>query len=421
MRKFALAATAVAALSVGLQTPAFAAAPDAPTDVTVSWVDGKVNLTWKDAGEANQIFAEYDGGTPGLIASVTADGGNTVSLTNPLTASDKVRLIVKSVVGAESSEGTATPLFDTRRPAVPALQDANLAANLSTTLSWTLAAVADQNPGDPLDVPGNGAVRANVDLPGTATASYDFAAGETTGVVPAQARPTAIKLSAVNEWGQSAQGTKTVRLGTLGAAITVPSKAVYGARLGIKSTVDLFTSEGREERASDVKVELQARAKATDAWKTYGRYTGNTTAAFETGIASLGNRQYRLLLPARKVVSANVIALTPPTSTSPKSSTTLVKFASGGFSPAVGPVGTRWTFTVKIQPAVTVKGKLQFWDGKAWFDAGPLTLTKGSYVERSDPETERGTIRVRVIVPTVVVNGLTVNANTSPAYNQTIR
>ncbi|TDD57463.1 hypothetical protein E1263_23730 [Kribbella antibiotica] len=423
MRKIVLTAASAALLTAGLQAPAWAAAPAAPTDLTVDWAAGKVHLTWKDAGEANQIFAEYDGGTPALIASVTADAGNEFSLSAPLTASDKVRLIVKSAVGEEASDGTPTALFDTRRPAVPALQDANLAANLTTALAWTLGAVADQTPGDPLDLPGNGAVRANIDLPGTATTFYSFAPGEPSGIVPAYARPTAIKLSAFNEWGQSAQDTKTVRLGTLGAAITVPSKAVYSARLGIKSTVDLFTSEGREERASDVKVELQARAKATDAWKTYGRYTGNTTAAFDTGIASLGNRQYRLLLPARKVVSANVIALTPPTSTSPKSSTTLVKIVSGGFNPTVGRPGVRWTLSLKVLPAVTVKATVQSynWDNNTWYNDGTVQLTKGSYFYRSDPDSELGTIRLRFVAPTVVVNGLTVNANTSPAYSQTIR
>ncbi|MFK4084274.1 hypothetical protein ACI2LF_09220 [Kribbella sp. NPDC020789] len=423
MRKALLTAAAAALLTAGLQAPAWAAAPAAPTDVTVSWVAERVNLKWNDAGEANQIFAEYDGGTPTLIASVTAEDGNVASLANPLAASDKVRLIVKSVVGDEAGEGTPTPMFDTRRPAVPVLTDASLATNLTTSLTWTLGAVADQTPGDPLDLPGDGAVQANVYLPGGGMQPYPFAVGATSGVVPAHARPAAIKLSAVNEWGQSAQATKIVRLGTLSAGITVPSKALYSARLGIKSTVDLFTSPGREERASDVKVELQARAKATDAWKTYGRYTGNTSTAFDTGIASLGNRQYRLWLPARKVVSSNVIALTPAASTSAKSSTTLVKIVSGGFNPVVGRPGTRWTFSLKVLPAVTVRGTWQYWDwdNNSWYSDGRIQLTKGSYYYRSDPDFERGTLRLRVVVPTVLVNGLTVNANTTPGYNQTIR
>ncbi len=421
MRRFALAATAVAALTAGLQTPAFAAAPDAPTDVTVSWVAERVNLKWNDAGEANQIFAEYDGGTPTLIASVTGEDGNVASLANPLAASDKVRLIIKSVVGSEVSEGAATPVFDTRRLAVPVLQDANLAANLTTSLTWTLAAVADQTPGDPLDLPGTGAVRANIDLPGTAIGRHDFAAGATSGVVPAQARPAALRLSAVNEWGESAQSTKVVRLGTMGAGMTVPARAVYSSRLAIKSTLDLFTSEGREERASGIPVELQARAKTTDAWKTYGRYSGNTTAAFDTGIAALGNRQYRLLVPARKIVATNVIALTPATSTSAKSSTTLVKFLSAGFTPSIARVGANVDLSARIQPASTVKARLQFWDGRTWFDAGPLQFTNGYALQHGGAGDEPGSARYRITVPAVLVNGLTVSATTSSAFTLTVK
>ncbi|WP_405064101.1 hypothetical protein OG474_21290 [Kribbella sp. NBC_01505] len=422
MRKFALAATAVAALSVGLQTPAFAAAPDAPTDLTVSWVKGQVHLSWKDNGESNQILVEYNGGTPELIVGVTGAGGNEVPLVNPLVASDKVRLIVKSSDNGGLSEGTATPYFDTRRPVVPALKDANLAANLSTALTWTQgAAAADQTPGDPLDIDGPGSVQANVDLPGTATKTQVFAPGATSGTVPAVARPAAIKLSAVNEWGESAQDVKVVRLGTLNAGITVPATGFYGDHLGIKSTLDLFTSEGREEKAKDVKVELQARGKTTDAWRTYGRFTGNTTAAFDTKLAVQGNRQYRLWVPARKVVSGNVIALTPASSTSAKSSKAYIKFVSGGFSPSSARIGQRVTLSSKINPGVTVTGTVSVWAGGSWVTAGDIPYTKGSYVERGGPETERISFKIRFTVPAIVINGLTVNATTSPSYSLTVR
>ncbi len=421
MRRFALAATAVAALAAGLQTPAFAAAPDVPTDVTVSWVGGKVQLSWKDTDAANLISIEYDGAQPVDIAQVTATGANEYSPSTVFKAADKVRLIVKASNGTEWSEGVATPWFDTRRPAVPALKDANLVSTATAAISWTLAAVADQTPSDPLDIAGPGSVKANIDLPGTATASHTFAAGQTSGVLPPVARPAAIKLSAVNEWGESAQDVKVLRVGSLAAGMTVPARAVYSSRLAIKSTLDLFTSEGREERASGIKVELQARAKGTDAWKTYGRYAGNTTTAFDTGIAALGNRQYRLLVPARKIVATNVIALTPATSTSAKSSTTLVKFVSAGFTPAVASRGANVDLSARIQPASTVKARLQFWDGRTWFDAGPLQFTNGYALQHGGAGEDAGSARYRITVPAVVVNGLTVSATTSSAFTLTVR
>ncbi|WP_344159460.1 hypothetical protein [Kribbella yunnanensis] len=422
MRKFALAATAVAALSVGLQTPAFAAAPDAPTELTVGWADKSVHLTWKDNGEANTVHLEdLDTNQSRLVAEVLSTSANDVVLPPTFGQNARVRLVVKAVAGSEVSTGTATPEFDTQTPGQPVLQDANLATNLTTTLKYSQAAVVDKNPGDPLDLPATDkALTAFVDLPGTATNSYPLDPGATSATIPAQARPASIQLIAANEWG-SFRATKSVRLGTLGAGISVPASAVYTSRLAIKSTIDLFTSEGREERASGIPVELQARAGTTDAWKTYGKYAGNTTTAFDTGIASLGNRQYRLWVPARKIVSTNVIALTPATSTSAKSSKTLIKFISAGFTPAVARRGANVDLSARISPASTVKARLQFWDGQRWFDAGPLQFTKGYALQHGGAGDEPGSARFRITVPAVVVNGLTVSATTSSAFTLTVR
>ncbi|TDD57462.1 hypothetical protein E1263_23725 [Kribbella antibiotica] len=422
MRKFALAATAVAALSVGLQTPAFAAAPDAPTDLKISMVDLHVNLTWKDDNAKNVIYVEKEGEAPYLLTTLAETAPNEFSTPAfRIKESDKTRMIVKSEVGGELSEGAVSDWFDTHRPAAPALQDANLAANLTTSLSWTLGPVADSTPNDPLDLPGNGDVFASVDLPGTNAYTQDFDAGTTSGVVPAQARPAAIKLRAMNEWGVGPWGTKIVRLGTLGAGITVPASAVYGARLGIKSTLDLFTSEGREERASGIKVELQARAKAADAWKTYGRYAGNTTTAFDTGMAAQGNRQYRLLVPARKVVSGNVIVLTPATSTSAKSSQTFIKFVSAGFTPSSVKPGANVDFSAKIQPGATISGNLQATDGKSWYNVTSAPFKNGSLLKHGGAGPDKGTYRYRIILPSIVVNGLALSATTSSTFTLTVR
>ncbi|GAB3937453.1 hypothetical protein GCM10029976_050510 [Kribbella albertanoniae] len=423
-RVAATTAAAAALLTAGLATPAWAAAPDAPTDVKVAFgADEKVQLTWKDNGEANVVYLKYQNDPTLLeVAKVAAADANDVLVPRGIFAhADHVQLVVKAAVAEELSEPGLSPEFDTLVLPAPVLQDANLLPNLSTQLKWTQAAIADGTPNDPLDDPLRDGVEVTALRPNGKTESLGFVqAPATTFTFVPQPRPTTFTLYSSNPWGQ-AKAVKTVKVGTLGAGITVPATAAYSTRLAIKSTLDLFTSPGREERASAIPVELQARAKTTDAWKTYGRYAGNTTTAFDTGIASLGNRQYRLWVPARKVVSGNVIVLTPASSTSAKSSKTFINYAGSGFSPSTGRIGTRWTFSVKIQPAVTVQGKLQFWDGRAWFDAGPLPITKGSYVERGGPETERVSIRVRVTVPTVVVNGLTVNATTSSAYNLTIR
>ncbi|TDD57466.1 hypothetical protein E1263_23745 [Kribbella antibiotica] len=423
MRKIALAVTAVAALSAGLQTPAFAAAPDAPTDFTIAIQDLHLQLAWKDDNAKNIVYVEQEGQAPYVLTTLAETAANQFALPAfRLKESDKTRLIVKSEVNGELSEGAVSAWFDTHRPAAPVLQDANPDGQ-NTKLTWTLAAVADSTPNDPLDVAGTGTVRATTSSPGGHSYSQDFPAGSTSGVVSAHPRPSRINLSAWNEWGGSSDAVKVVRLGTLGAGITVPAKAVYGARLGIKSTLDLFTSEGREERASGIKVELQARGKTTDAWKTYGRYDGNTTTAFDTGIAALGNRQYRLFVPARKVVSGNVIVLTPATSTSAKSSTTSIKFVSAGFTPGtVKPYGDS-SLTAKIQPAATVKGMLQYYNSvsKKWINALPVQFKNGALLVRDSAGDTRGTTHFRINLPAITVGGLTLSATTSATFGLTIK
>ncbi|TDD57464.1 hypothetical protein E1263_23735 [Kribbella antibiotica] len=424
MRKFALAATAVAALTVGLQTPAFAAAPDAPTEVKVSWADsGHVKVTWADNGEANEVFVQYTPTSEIKLGDVVSTAANELLIpTGTFQNTDHVRLTVRAIAADGSSPSALSPEFDTWGPAAPVLQDANLLANLSTQLQWTRPAGTDATPNDPLDnSPYEGTEVTAVRPNGTTASLGTYEVGTTSATIAPQPRPTTLGLTALTPWGGDPKAVKTVKLGTLGAGITVPASALYSNRLAIKSTLDLFTSQGREERASGIKVELQARGKTTDAWKTYGRYDGNTTTAFDTGMAAQGNRQYRLFVPARKVVSGNVIVLTPATSTSVKSSKTFVKFLPGGFNPSVVRVGGRSTFSVKISPAVSVKVQLWGWRSGTWIALGDLPLTKGSYVERGDIETERYTLRLRVVAPTLVVNGLTVSANTSPAYNLTVK
>ncbi len=425
MRKIALIAAAAALLTAGLQAPAWAAAPDAPTDVSVAWADSStVKVTWVDTDLANSLYWQQPGGAEVKLVDIVSTAANEYLF--PVTVFpknlDKAKLIVKSSNPDGLSAPAPSPEFDTFIPAAPVLQDANLAANLSTALKWTQP-TADATPNDPLDGPAHEGIEVTAVRPNGSTESLGtYDAGTTSATVAPQPRPTTFVLSSVGPWGK-AKGAKTVKVGTLGAGMTVPSTALYSNRLLIKSTLDLFTSPGREERASGIPVELQARAKSTDAWKTWGRYSGNTTAAFDTGIASLGNRQYRLWVPARKVVSSNVIVLTPAASTGVKSSKTLVKIVSGGFNPTVTRPGARWTFSLKVLPAVTVRGTWQYWnwDTNTWYSDGRIQITKGSYYYRSDPDSELGTIRLRVVVPTVVVNGLTVNANTSPGYNQTVR
>ena len=66
MRRVVAIVAAAAAVGAGVQAPAWAAGPAAPTDVQVSWSDaaaGLVRTSWTDGGEANKLRIEYKDGT----------------------------------------------------------------------------------------------------------------------------------------------------------------------------------------------------------------------------------------------------------------------------------------------------------------------------------------------------------------------
>ncbi|TDD57065.1 hypothetical protein E1263_24775 [Kribbella antibiotica] len=424
MRKLAVAVAAAAILTTGLQAPAWAAAPEAPTDFKISLEYTQLELAWKDDNAKNVVYVEREGQAPYVLTTVAATAANKFSLPGyELKESDKTRLIVKSEVDGVLSTGAVSAWFDTHRPARLVLLDANPEGPEHTKLTWKAEELPDSTPGDPLDFSyTNTTVSYTVATPGhhyidhfPASAGYGFIR---TALYP---RPFEISMFAWNEWGASKRAAKAVRLGTLGARTTVPATATYASRLGIKSTIDLFTGEGREERASGIPVELQARRDAKDAWKTVGRYAGNTTTAFDTGIAALGNRQYRLFVPARKVVSTNVIALTPAASTAVKSSTTLAKFTAAGFTQPTAQVGTTVKLSVKIQPAKTVQATLQRWDGKKWLNGAKIQLTKGSALVLIKAVGRGTTSRYRVTVPAILFNDLTISATASPTFTLTVR
>ncbi|WP_405071017.1 hypothetical protein OG558_16245 [Kribbella sp. NBC_01510] len=95
-------------------------------------------MSWQDSGTANFVRVEY----PDLaqVLELTDASGPNEVLPPGLAERDRVRLRVTSRV--DGVESTATPpsaWFDTWQPAAPKVEDANLPANLSTTVNWSQA------------------------------------------------------------------------------------------------------------------------------------------------------------------------------------------------------------------------------------------------------------------------------------------
>ncbi|WP_328524225.1 hypothetical protein [Kribbella sp. NBC_00359] len=425
MRKAVLATSIVAALLAGSQTAAWAA-PEAPTDVQVGWAaDGKLRVSWQDSGTANFVRVEYPDLTQ--VLELTDAGGPNEVLLPGLAERDRVRLTVTSRVDGVESAATPSAWFDTLQPAAPKVEDANLLANLSTTISWSQAAAAqDTTPNDPLDRPSSyGWIKATISGPGTDQREVvSLPAGTTTMTIPSRPRPYSVAISGGNEWGLQMPQVPTrqrVVVGTMAAGIAVPAQGSFGDYLGIESRLDMYKCSCAEHRTSGIPVDLQARPTATTTWKTVGRFSGDTVAPFRTPIGSVGGRQFRLYVPATKRVDQLEIILTPASSTSARSSKTLAKFDVAGFNVTSAQVGQMVKLTVAVRPGGTVKGALQRWDGKYWRSVLTVPVTKGKAVMYVRAAGRGTTTYYRVAVPGMTYYGLPIETTGSRTFKLTVR
>ncbi|GAA1705340.1 hypothetical protein GCM10009745_61230 [Kribbella yunnanensis] len=420
MRKYAVLATSAVLLTAGLATPAWAAA-EAPTDVRLAWDDGKIRVTWNDDGSANSIRAVY----PRTGASVII-GGRIEGETNELVFSpgkltideDQVQITVASGTSSSWGTPTASASFDTRRPVSPDVYDAELLADRSVRVRWRPTVGADKTPGDPLDRPAAEdwfEARVEKRYGGDPLGTYPVAAGVTSVTVPAQSQLTTVDILTGNGWGQLYPTGRAVYAGTLRAGIAVPAQGTFSERLKIESTL-VGTSENTE-----FPVQLQARATSSAAWKTVGRYTANTQVPFDTGIASLGGRQYRLWVPALKKIGRGAIQLVPAGSTSAKSSQTMTRFAVAGFTRSTVQVGVTVNLSVKIQPGLTVRGTLQRWANGAWRTGPAVQIKNGTALVPFKAAGRGTTTRYRVTVPKLSYNGLPLAPSVSKTFTLTVR
>ncbi|MFF1817094.1 hypothetical protein ACFVWG_07345 [Kribbella sp. NPDC058245] len=426
MRKILTTATTAALLTAGLSTPAWAAAPDAPTDVQVAWVGDKIRVTWKDNGEANVVRAEYvNEGQRFTKATPAAGADNEVVLSQTAFLNrDRIRVTVESK-GADQtlSAAAVSPLFDAVVPVYPIVEDADLLADGSVRLArWTQPTIADQTPDDPLDRPASETyLGAQIVVPGSPSERMLIPAGATSFTVPPRPRPATITLYAGNEWGESYLSNgdgpwleRRVLVGTMSASTAVPAMGIYSLQIGIKTTL-------KSDLANmPVPVQLQARPNSASPWKTYGRYTGNLRDPFFTDIASLGERQYRVWVLPAKQITQSAIKLTPAASTTARTSKSTANVITYGIEPYDTVAGRMVTLKVWAQPAVSMKAALQRREGKTWKYVRELPLTNGKLTLQFRA-TRQNQTWYRVITPPVKVNGLPVLAGTSLEYPFTVR
>ncbi len=421
MHKYAVLAASVVLLNAGLATPAWAAAPPAPTDVQVAWVDGRVRISWQDGGEANTVRVEYPDRPLTQVLEFTEPGAPNEAFVNRFVDDNRVRVTVTTMDAGEQSAPTPSAWFDARRATHPVVQDATLLADGSVALKWTQPAIGvDQTPNDPLDRPlSDEWLKITLTPAKGAKEEFLLPAGSTEFTVPPRPRPMTLRMSSGNEWISYIPQGRWVRVGVRSVGASVPALQSYGSYLDIISTMNLFYCDCAEQPESGITVQLQARPNSSAPWTTYGRFGSETVNPFFTGMNSLGGRQYRLWVPAQKALNED-ITLTAAASTAAKSSRTVANMIITRFEPSRLLVGQTTKLNVRVHPAIDMTAALQSWNGKQWRYVRAVPLKKGIAIVPIKA-TRRGTTTFRIATPPVTVSGLPVLATTSKPFTLTIR
>lgn len=304
MRKTLAVVTAALILLGGTQLPAWAAGPEAPTDVEVSWADaaaGRFKVTWKDGGEENMVRVQYEGDSAPWVhlSPVSAGAPNEYIGLNRFLRSEKVaRIIVvtRDEAGAVSA-GAVSPWFDTNRPAPATFTNAAALADGSVRLQWSRGqAPQDTTPQDPLDRPRTDEQVLVGSTPASgASETFPLPAETTATTLAPIPGPRRVGLGVRNEWGARPSDGPVVEVTATTASLDIPAVGQYLSTIRFTAAYKLPVC--MSSTCGYGPVYLQARADATKPWGTIGRYD-DQPPKFSAAIGVYGGRQYRLYVPA---------------------------------------------------------------------------------------------------------------------------
>ncbi|MGK5684528.1 hypothetical protein [Actinoplanes sp. URMC 104] len=292
-----------------------APAEPAPTNVRLSWVSAdhqQFAVTWDETGDVRNV-----------VELVPVDGHVAVERREAVAAGQPNRLVYNSrygfdpdhdyrvrvtVVDADDtalSDPATSPVFDTDRPAPPAVTSVVPRVDGSIRFAWVPRGYTDHNPGDPLDVPA-GPVRWRATTSSFELNEYypqgpEFAgAGSYVLTGPPARPPVEVGLETTpNEWG-SARSLELVAGTTVTAKL--PATATVGGTLSVTGKVtrvsricDPGVCSPYEEPDKGREVKLQARSGADGQWRTVstGRSLADGTFSVRTAFTATGD--YRVV------------------------------------------------------------------------------------------------------------------------------
>lgn len=370
MRKLTTLTIAGLLLTAGLSTPAWAAAPDAPTNVQISWAGDKVRVTWEDNGTPNRVGPNYTG-TTYVAAAPAAEAPNEVLLdASVFRDSAQVRVSVRSVgPGRELSADAFSPVFDSHKVSSPWLRNAVALSTTSVQLSIMQDAFEDPNPSDPLDKPAGELLKATVTGPSAGQQTETLIPGGTqVANVPVRAGVTTIKLSGSNEWGAGpARDHQIVQVGSVGISTAFPTRSDWSG-FELKSTLrTTYCACTGKPVGEPIGFEIQSRPNKSAPWKKVLGSEVTPGETFTSWPGAAGGQEYRIWVPATTgLFRDEAIWLTPPVSTSAKYVQRYAAIYTSQFEPPSAPVGATVRLNVAVAPGLPMQAGLERWDGKKW-------------------------------------------------------
>jgi hypothetical protein len=308
-----LAHVSAALLALGpVPTVDVALVDPAPTGVTIRWATPaheQVLVTWQETGDLRNVVQVVDAdGSPMGIAGVVVEAGQPNETLLFGGGFDQDRRIAVWAVDADdtpTSDPGLSPVYDTDRPPAPVIHTVAPREDGTILLQWRPGHVADDTPGDPLDLPAEVPQRFIPVASHTGFNAYDELSGPTTAtsiVVVDRPKPVQVGVRTVpNEWGSS--GAAAQVWGTRLTA-TVPRTAVDGGRLRVTGTAikvgrscDPGPCTTEDWPDAGRTLHLQSRTSADAAWTVVATGRADAQGDFGFTVVSPGTRDYRVFAP----------------------------------------------------------------------------------------------------------------------------
>jgi hypothetical protein len=328
--------------------------------VQLTWVDGKVKVTWTETGAAaNTISLRRPGVADKVLGTTTAGGANQLLVAPAaLEPTHDPAATAKIVVSGGGADGSSAA-FDRYIRGTDGFDAGIVGGNL---LAWAAnPEAADPTPNDPLDVK---QVRyiprltfagcKIVELPATT---------EPNGQAANQGQPFNFRVYTASEWGESLLGVQHVR--TSAITMSAPASTKYGATITITGGVSMrhiaesgSTCVNADDPSKDkTQVSLQARNSATGNWYSVGARWTDAQGKYSIPVTNPGARQYRTAVDPRSAYSSEVQY---PSITAAKEVRATTRVVEAKFISPTIRIGQQPNAYLRVEPAGSQRAALQF-------------------------------------------------------------